>query len=1345
MATMRKLSFCKPPDGLLEISDRVYVFDCCFGMEHDRNEQHYKVYVDGVVGQFRKNVPDASILACNFGEEETNSKMANVLSLHDVTLMDYPRHYLGCPVLKMETMCLFLRSCESWLSNRHHNVLLMHCERDGWPVLAFMLAALLILMKKCDGEQRTLDMVYKQAKRELLHLLMPVNPIHSQLRYLQYVSGRNRTLDWPPLDRAIRLDCIIVRFIPNFVGEGGCGPVFRIYGQDPFHADKNPKILYSTPKITKNVRAYNMGDCETIKVDINCHIQGDVLIESINLNGDMDREHLMFRAMFNTAFIRSNSLVLNRDNIDVLWYAKDCFPKDFRAEILFSEKDAAAAVLENGTSCFGENEGLPVEAFSKIQEIFSYADWMNPTEDPALKVLQQRRDSSIIHDKLNTSSDKYVESGTLLHGKGPEQPQEKKNEANCFLSSTKQSPDNDMSRKEDKIIKTGYIPPQYRKSDILSQKTPSSLERTSDSSNCVTDSANPYRKQHSYNFALSGSVDTSSSGSMSPQTPPQHSPLSSRAKKVHDFPPYKESDLNSLLPLKSRHPLTEETESQSQDKCQSFNISSTNRTPSSCACQNKSPNDDVSDPPASAIRSTQSPLPSPQLSSPTPPLKKILPVRTRPDSFPSKLQTPPPPPTPPLKEHVQIRAGPQSPPTPPKDEKQIRAGTPPSPPTPPPPPCLSGKSASPTIAPPPPPPPAVPSAPAAPPPPTYFDKGGVKPDNGFPTSLLVGGDGHNVSGTQGHRSTSSTGSKGRIISHTSSNSQTKKLKPLHWLKLSRAVQGSLWAEAQKSGEASKAPEIDMSELESLFSAAVPRAVPSKKSNVQSSVGPKSDKVQLIDHTRAYNCEILLSKVKVPLHEFMSSVLALEESALDTDQVENLMKFCPTKEEIEVLKGYNGDKEKLGRCEQFFLELMKIPRVESKLMVFSFKIQFHSQASDLRDSLHVVNAASEEIRNSVKLRRIMQTILSLGNALNQGTAKGSAIGFRLDTLLKLTETRARNNKITLMHYLCKVVADKLPEVLDFSKDLANLEPAAKVQLKFVAEEMQGINKGLEKVEHELSNSENDGPISETFSKNLKEYLCSAKAEVSSLASLYSLVGRNVDALIIYFGEDPSRCPFEQVVTTLLNFTGMFNKAHEENCNQLELEMKKTEESEKQKCDSVSVKGLCILLSGLVQNGWDDGSEDWCWRKIWKWPGTLRMKILLWKLAYGRLPNKLWITSWSNGDSLCPICRSEDESIIHVFLDCAVVCELWCESIPLIHQDGFFTVWCWRNNVVHLQLMAPSLPHSAGVIKRTLAYVLGSFSPSISHPVAYLLTKRATIAISATKAQFRREDGRNLSPR
>ncbi|KDP38669.1 hypothetical protein JCGZ_04022 [Jatropha curcas] len=212
---------------------------------------------------------------------------------------------------------------------------------------------------------------------------------------------------------------------------------------------------------------------------------------------------------------------------------------------------------------------------------------------------------------------------------------------------------------------------------------------------------------------------------------------------------------------------------------------------------------------------------------------------------------------------------------------------------------------------------------------------------------------------------------------------------------------------------------------------------------------------------------------------------------------------------------------------------------------------------------------------------MQTILSLGNALNQGTARGSAVGFRLDSLLKLTETRARNNKMTLMHYLCKVLADKLPELLDFSKDLPSLEPASKIQLKFLAEEMQAISKGLEKVVQELSISESDGPVSANFHKILKEFLRFAEAEVRSLASLYSGVGRNVDALILYFGEDPARCPFEQVVSTMLNFVRLFNKAHDENCKQLEIEMRKAAESDKSKI-GVS-QGSESLLSATIGSG------------------------------------------------------------------------------------------------------------------------------------------------------------------
>uniref|UniRef100_A0A803MI83 FH2 domain-containing protein n=1 Tax=Chenopodium quinoa TaxID=63459 RepID=A0A803MI83_CHEQI len=103
----------------------------------------------------------------------------------------------------------------------------------------------------------------------------------------------------------------------------------------------------------------------------------------------------------------------------------------------------------------------------------------------------------------------------------------------------------------------------------------------------------------------------------------------------------------------------------------------------------------------------------------------------------------------------------------------------------------------------------------------------------------------------------------------------------------------------------------------------------------------------------------------------AAVLAMDESVLDADKT--------------------GDNTEQGKCEQ----------------VTYFK-----------KSLNTVNSACDEVRNSGKLKEIMQLILNLGNLLNSGTARGSAVGFKLDSLLILIDTRATNSRMTLMPYLCK---------------------------------------------------------------------------------------------------------------------------------------------------------------------------------------------------------------------------------------------------------------------------------------------------------------------------------------
>ncbi|KAG6474664.1 formin-like protein 6 [Zingiber officinale] len=1292
MALFRKLFHRKPPDGLLEISERVYVFNCCFATDVSK-EDEYRFYIGSIVAQLQEQFLDTSFMVFNFREGDSQSQISSILSEYEMTVMDYPRQYEGCPLLSMEMIHHFLRSSESWLSLSRQNVLLMHCELGGWPVLAFMLAALLVYHKRYAGEWRTLDMIYKKAPHELMHLLLPLNPLPSQLRYLHYISRRNTDSEWPPLDRGLTLDCVILRFIPDFYGTGGYRPLFQIYGQDPFlAADRAPKVLFSTPKKSKLVRFYKQEDCELVKIDIHCHIQGDVVIECIGLEDDLEHEEMMFRVMFNTAFIRSNILMLDRDAVDILWDVKDRFPKNFRVEVLLSEMDTSNSPPSLESMNVQKKGEFPIETFSEVKETFNNMNWLETKPDTASEVLQQIGSSKALQDKLDAVSPPKSGNDVILTELGPdvlcEDALSSETTSARLLSSFPKRYSVPLHKISDSNAKNNVemhglqipkkLPSQIK---IISQRIPVSRSTPAFSSNSIPGFHPTVSRYHSASSDLGIMAllnDHTSDSSEVAHTTKFASALASISASGSTI----SSDSRQL---RSSSLLTTSASCAKEGSLSPQRLSSAPQSTISASCSTKASLAPTHCPPPQPLRVTSSescpvpPPPPPKMTSlaclpipsspprpplltkvtslvhtpvpspPPPPLNRVHARKTeacvghKPPFKSSSLEVPPSPAWKISESHASVLTIPShhrhsvqsltsipSPPPPPLKGTSsypsfstlkktaassvahqvasaiIASKTPPNPS---PPPLITllspntdilplrkGNDTSSVPSPPPPPCPISAIAMSALPQPPHIlsnNSGGFATKISAPSVPLPPAPPNSLQSLTIPNSSAANGinfdaipppppsgisapsleGKGRLPARTPnfrnlqpSQSSSKKcnLKPLHWIKVARAAQGSLWAESLNTDEFSKSPEFDMSELESLFSAALPTPdARGASSRGGRSTGPKSDKVHLIDLRRANNCEIMLTKVKMPLNDLMSSVLALDDSVLDADQLDNLIKFCPTKEEMELLKGYGGDRENLGKCEQYFLELMKVPRVESKLRVFSFKIQFRSLIADLKGNLNIVNSASQEIRSSVKLKRIMQTILCLGNALNQGTARGSAVGFRLDSLLKLTDTRARNNKMTLMHYLCKVLAEKLPELLDFPKNLVSLEAAAKMQLKILAEEMQAINKGLEKVEQELTASEHDGHVSQGFREMLKEFLICAEAEVRALISLYSNVGRNADALALYFGEDPARCPFEQVVSTLLNFVKMFMRAHEENCKRLELEKKKAQKEEVEK--------------------------------------------------------------------------------------------------------------------------------------------------------------------------------------
>ncbi|XP_033138440.1 formin-like protein 20 isoform X1 [Brassica rapa] len=329
MSLFRKHFYRKAPDQLVEISERVYAFDCCFSCDV-MGEDDYNIYLDGIVGQLHDHYPDASFMVCNFRAGYQRSRISTLLSQYRMSVMDYPNQQGSVPLLPLQVISQFLISSESWLGQQ--NVLLMHCERGSLPLLDFMLSALLLYIDRYHGDQKTLELAYNQGSMELLRHASSLNPQPSQLRYLQYISTSS---EWPSLEAPLLLDCLILRGLSYFEWRRDWRQSLRVFGQDPkARACRSSILLFSTPKTD---HMYQQEECILVMLDIQCRVQGDIVLEFVNLSDNLVCEEMIFRIMFHTAFVRGNVLKIRRTMMDILWDTKDEFPKELEAELRFSD------------------------------------------------------------------------------------------------------------------------------------------------------------------------------------------------------------------------------------------------------------------------------------------------------------------------------------------------------------------------------------------------------------------------------------------------------------------------------------------------------------------------------------------------------------------------------------------------------------------------------------------------------------------------------------------------------------------------------------------------------------------------------------------------------------------------------------------------------------------------------------------------------------------------------------------------------------------------------------------------------------------------------------------------
>ncbi|CAL1393897.1 unnamed protein product [Linum trigynum] len=209
--------------------------------------------------------------------------------------------------------------------------------------------------------------------------------------------------------------------------------------------------------------------------------------------------------------------------------------------------------------------------------------------------------------------------------------------------------------------------------------------------------------------------------------------------------------------------------------------------------------------------------------------------------------------------------------------------------------------------------------------------------------------------------------------------QKAKLKPFFWDKVMASPNRSMVWHDISSGSF----QFDEEMIESLFGY---NANKNKNERKREVVDNSVQYIQIIDPRKAQNLSILLKSLNVTTEEVLDALREANELPVELPQT--LLKMASTANEELKLRLYAGEISQLGPAE----------------------------LTTLKESFVTLEVASNKLKNSRLFLKLLEAVLKTGNRMNDGTYRGGAQAFKLDTLLKLSDVKGIDGKTTLLHFV-----------------------------------------------------------------------------------------------------------------------------------------------------------------------------------------------------------------------------------------------------------------------------------------------------------------------------------------
>lgn len=193
-------------------------------------------------------------------------------------------------------------------------------------------------------------------------------------------------------------------------------------------------------------------------------------------------------------------------------------------------------------------------------------------------------------------------------------------------------------------------------------------------------------------------------------------------------------------------------------------------------------------------------------------------------------------------------------------------------------------------------------------------------------------------------------------------------------------------------------------------------------------------------------------------------------------------------------------------------------------------------------LDTLSAAVDQLNDSDKFRRVLETILAIGNYMNGGTPRGGAYGFKVDTLTKLHTIKSIDQKINLMHFVAHHLDENDPSLLAFAGELPHVVDARRIPFTQLKADMNILNTEFNMLQGQVRASATPEIDGDQFNEVMAPFVEEASEVMEELSRDMSNLDASVSETLTSYGEDPRKTTTEDFFCTIYNFIEEFKVAY-----------------------------------------------------------------------------------------------------------------------------------------------------------------------------------------------------------